>query len=85
MDMNTLEHVENIVLSLKPGEIHKSYKVILDELNKKLEKNEDPKSVITDQQLYLQKYFQMIRQQTSQIEFLKNQLLQSRRQCLVEE
>ena len=85
MDMNTLEHVENIVLSLKPGEIHKSYKAILDELNKKLEKNEDPKSVIIDQQLYLQKYFQMIRQQTSQIEFLKNQLLQSRRQCLVEE
>ena len=61
MDMNTLEHVENIVLSLKPGEIHKSYKAILEELNKKLEKNEDPKSVITDQQLYLQKYFQMIR------------------------
>ena len=49
MDMNTLEHVENIVLSLKPGEIHKSYKTILDELNRKLENKDDPKSVLTDQ------------------------------------
>ena len=48
LDSNSLEHIENLVLSLKPGDIHKSYQEILDQLNESIEKGGEPKSVLTD-------------------------------------
>ena len=49
LNPHTIEHVENVVLALEPGDIHKSYQEILDDLDKLIQSGGEPKSIMTDQ------------------------------------
>ena len=48
LNQNTIDHVFSVVLKLEPGEIHKSYQEILDDLSKLIEAGGEPKSILTD-------------------------------------